>query len=691
MNNKEEIKKILQLIQNKQIEPSEGLKQIARLKEEASSKEETSFNQEHIEEEIKRILVHILKMDEEELNFEITFKEMGVDSISSVEIVRDLNEIFHINMDGVQLYDYPTIPTLAESILSEIKKNSEVLQGKKTADEKRLNHRYEYINDLVDKFSTKTASHEEKEKTVPELHLKQNVKMNEKKKTAPKLTLGMPQQKKTEEQIEKKISLKMPSEREMSKKNEKNQISSSLEERIKVKLEEKETKASLKKAAIPKLHVTKQEAEKEEIAIIGISGRFPDAKNTREFWKNLRDGVCSIREVPKERYDLEPYYDPDPKAKNKTYCTVAGMLSNIDEFDPLFFNISPKEAAVIEPQQRIFLEEAWKALEDAGCSEEDLKNSRCGVFVGCAPSDYAQNLEQHDMLKTAEGFIGTSSSILASRISYFLNLKGPSMSIDTACSSSLVAIHEACTSIWNGDCDMAISGGIRLMISPDIIIQSSQMEILSPTGICRPFDNAADGTVLSEGAAVLVLKPLSRAKEDKDYIYGVIQGSGVNQDGKTNGITAPSVISQTNLEKDVYRKFSINPENITYVETHGTGTKLGDPIEVKALTEAFQTFTAKQNYCALGSVKANIGHTTMAAGAVSVIKVLLAMKNKKIPPLISYQELNENIKLSQSPFYINQELINWDVPEGIPRTAAISAFGFSGTNCHMVIREYCEK
>lgn len=342
----------------------------------------------------------------------------------------------------------------------------------------------------------------------------------------------------------------------------------------------------------------------------------------------------------------------------------------------------------MDPQQRIFLEEAWKALEDAGYSDQAVQDTRCGVFVGCAPSDYTKHLEANRLSNTADAFTGTSSSILAARISYFLNLKGPSISIDTACSSSLVAVHQACVSLWNEECDMALAGGIRLMITPDSMVQSSQMEILSAQGVCRPFDQEADGTLLSEGVGVVVLKPLKQALENRDHIYGVIRGSGVNQDGRTNGITAPSVNSQIQLEKRVYEKFRIDPAEINYVEAHGTGTALGDPIEVKALTEAFREFTQDSQYCALGSVKANIGHATMAAGVAGMIKILLSLKNRQIPPLIHYNRLNEKIRLDGSPFYINTELVDWPENKRGSRMAAISGFGFSGTNCHIVIEEY---
>lgn len=668
MNSTEEIKQILVWMKEKKIDIQEGTKRIQEIKKAQEKDGEIDIAQ--IKERVREVLCQILKIERDELNEENTFKEMGVDSISSVEIVRDLNESFKINLDGVQLYDSPTITELSISIQKELKRAILPRQNQNekespNVDAGRLNHRYQYMDDLVQKYS------------------KQEEKSRGPEKSKQKLSLDKVSE--PEPQIKKKakISLEMEEEKDSSigigqeeKTKSETVINNELEKKIREQMQKKV------------VHSNECQELKEGIAIIGMSGRFPDASNTREFWRNLRDGISSIRPIPKERFSLEEHFDVDKKAQNKTYSTVAGMLYDVECFEPMFFNISPKEASVIEPQQRIFLEEAWNALEDAGCTADGMREKRCGVFVGCAPGDYSKNLEANELLTSSEAFMGMSSSILASRISYYLNLKGPAIAVDTACSSSLTAVILACRSIWDKECEMAIAGGIRLMVSPDLMIQSSQMEILSKTDQCRPFDNMADGTVLGEGAGAIILKPISKAKADKDYIYGVIRGAGMNQDGKTNGITAPSAASQIALEEEVYRKFQINPEEITFVEGHGTGTKLGDPIEVKALTKAFRNYTNKTGFCALGSVKANIGHATMAAGIASIIKVLLALKHKKIPPLLNFEEINDQIPIKTSPFYINTDLIPWPENEKHSRMAAISGFGFSGTNCHIVIEEY---
>jgi acyl transferase domain-containing protein len=413
------------------------------------------------------------------------------------------------------------------------------------------------------------------------------------------------------------------------------------------------------------------------IAIIGMSARFPRADHIAEYWENLANGVDAVTEVPPDRWDVNKYYHPEPDTPGKTYCKWGGFLQDIDRFDPLFFSISPAEAEMLDPQQRLFLQEAWHAIEDAGYSAESLNNVRCGIYVGVMSGNEYPSPSMFN-----------AHSILAARLSYFLNLRGPAMAIDTACSSSLAAIHLAGKSLLEGETDMMLAGGVSLYLTEKPFIGMSRMGgIISREGKCKTFDNSADGFVPGEGVGVVVLKLLEKAIADGDHIYGVIKASGMNQDGKTNGITAPSAESQKDLELFVYKKYGINPETITYVETHGTGTKLGDPIEIEALTEAFRHYTQKKQYCPIGSVKTNLGHTSAAAGTASVIKVLLAMKHQKIPPSLHFHRENEHISFKDSPFYVNTRLTEWEKPAGFPRKAAVSSFGYSGTNVHLVIEE----
>ena len=425
----------------------------------------------------------------------------------------------------------------------------------------------------------------------------------------------------------------------------------------------------------------------QDIAVIGMSGRFPGAKDLHEFWNNLVNGIDSITEVPLHRWHINQYYDPDPHRPNKTYSRWGGFLDDVDRFDPLFFNITPMEAELMDPQQRLFLEEAWKAVENAGYSPQALAGMRCGVFAGVGPGDYSLNTMSLQNSLNAFSLIGSTNSILTGRVSYIMDLKGPNMAIDTACSSSLLALHLGCQSIRDGESDVVIAGGVHIMTTPAIHIMVSKAEMLTKDGACKTFDNEADGFVPGEAVGVVVLKSLNRALVDKDCIYGVIKGACTNQDGQTNGITAPSGQAQTRLEIEVYDRFNLHPENIGYVEAHGTGTKLGDPIEVEAITRAFAKYTQKKQYCAIGSVKTNIGHGLAAAGLSGFVKALLCLYYKKLVPSLHYRTQNEHIDFQNSPFYVNTRLKNWKKIGGKPRQAAVSSFGFSGTNVHMVLEE----
>ena len=423
------------------------------------------------------------------------------------------------------------------------------------------------------------------------------------------------------------------------------------------------------------------------IAIIGYSGQFPDAPDLVQFWVNLRAGKDAVHEVPPSRWSIDEFYSESRTASLKSYSKWGGFLSNAAEFDPLFFNISPREADYMDPQQRIFMMESWRALEDAGYSNTELDTLRCGVFVGCGASDYDHRLSQTDHWAESYAFTGNASSILAARIAYHLNLKGPAIAVDTACSSSLVAMHLACESLRLGTSDLALAGGVTVIATPRLHIFFSRLGMLSPVGRVQSFGQRADGFVPAEGVGVLVLKRLEDALRDGDQIQAIIRGSGINQDGKTNGITAPSAPSQAALEIDVYERFGIHPETIGYVECHGTGTRLGDPIEIEGLTNAFRRFTNRQHFCGVGSVKSSIGHALAAAGVAGVIKVLLAMKHGELPPTLHCDQTNEHIEFGSSPFFVNRELQPWNGAGGHSRRAAVSAFSFNGTNAHLVLEE----
>ncbi len=419
------------------------------------------------------------------------------------------------------------------------------------------------------------------------------------------------------------------------------------------------------------------------IAIVGMSGIFPDADNILAFWNNIKNGRNSIREFPKNRgFNIDDYFDIRKKTPGKTYSKWGGLLKDIDKFDPLFFKIAPKEAQLMDPSERLFLQEAWHAIEDAGYNPRSLSGRPWGVF-SCAKGDYAMTIQEQ-----IKSYYVPTDSYAASRLSYLLNLVGPSMVIDTACSSTLSVVAAACNSLILGDCEAAVVGGGAVYTTPNILIGSSQSLLLSPDGQCFTFDDRANGTVVAEAIGAVILKTLDKALQDKDNIYGVIIGWGMNQDGKTNGLTAPSGQAQTRLQTDIYNRFDINPENIMMIEAHGTGTILGDSIEFNALTDSFRKYTAKENYCALGSLKTNIGHAFFGAGIAGFIKTSLAVKYGQIPPSLNYENPSPKIELEGSPFYVNRELREWQTPFNQPRCAAISAFGATGTNVHLVIQEY---
>ncbi|KAF0866047.1 SDR family NAD(P)-dependent oxidoreductase [Pseudomonas sp. LD120] len=416
----------------------------------------------------------------------------------------------------------------------------------------------------------------------------------------------------------------------------------------------------------------------EEIAVIGMAGQFPGAENVERFWHNLSTGVDAVAELGAPYLDCARSYSPQ-RQPGKTYCKWGGVLQQRDDFDPLFFNISPRDAESMNPHQRLILQESWKALEDAGYNPKSFRDRSVGIFVGAEPSGYFH-----------ETFIGASDAIIASRLSYFLDFKGPALVVNTGCSSSATAIHLACESLRNHEADLALAGGVFATLGEPGLISLAQMDMLSPSGRCHTFDQRSDGIVLSEAVGMLALKRLSQALADGDPIHGVICASGINQDGASNGITAPSGQAQERLISELYRRFAIDPRQISYVEAHGTGTPLGDPVEVNALVRAFRQFTADTGYCALGSAKAHIGHTSAAAGVVSLIKILLSMKHQQLPGVLNFQQLNPRIELANSAFHIHREPRDWLGTGNGPKMAALNSFGHSGTNVHMVIREAVE-
>ena len=422
-----------------------------------------------------------------------------------------------------------------------------------------------------------------------------------------------------------------------------------------------------------------------DIAVIGMACRFPQAPNLASFWKLLCEGEDAIREVPADHWNWRNYYDEDPNAEHKTYSRWGGFLDDIDQFDPAFFNISPREARLMDPQQRLFLEVAWETFEHAGYSAESLAGRNIGVLVGCSNNSYYPRMASSLTSLDHSAGIGNQNAIIANRVSFFLNLRGPSILIDTMCSSSLVAVHIACKSLRQGDCSMVLAGGVNALLSPDYFVNMSLLKALSPDGRCKTFDHRANGIAFGEGAGAVLLKPLGRAIEDGDTIHAVIKGSAINHGGQTNGLTAPNPRAQAELIRSALNAADISAETISYIEAHGTGTSLGDPIEIEGLTSAFRQDTDLRQFCAIGSVKTNIGHLEPAAGVAGLIKIILSMKGRQLPPSLHFEKSNPKIAFEESPFKVNTQLLPWKAEK--PLRAGISSFGMGGTNAHVVLEE----
>ena len=452
--------------------------------------------------------------------------------------------------------------------------------------------------------------------------------------------------------------------------------------------------SSLKKAflALEQMQTKLQQIEDsqtEPIAIIGMGCRFPGGANNPEaFWELLRNGVDAIREVPENRWDIDAYYDRDPETPGKTYVRSAGFLEDeVDRFDADFFGISPREAVSIDPQQRILLEVSWEAIENAGIDPSSLMKSKTGVFVGINASDYAQmQLKDNATNLNAYSFTGTTSSVAAGRLSYVLGLQGPNLAIDTACSSSLVSVHLACQSLRNKECTSALAGGVNLMLAAPTNIVLSKMRALAPDGRCKTFDANADGYGRGEGCGIVLLKRLSDAEKDGDNILAIIRGSAINHDGSSSGLTVPNGLAQQELIRAALANAKVEPDRISYVEVHGTGTSLGDPIEVEALGAVLGK-KRSHSQLILGSVKPNIGHLEAAAGIAGLIKLVLMLQHREILPQRYINNLNPVIDWDSLPVTIPTEQIPWDVSNEQPRLAGLSSFGMSGTNGHIILEE----
>jgi acyl transferase domain-containing protein len=422
------------------------------------------------------------------------------------------------------------------------------------------------------------------------------------------------------------------------------------------------------------------------IAVVGIGCRFPGADTPEAFWQLLIRGEHAVREVPIDRWDTQAYFDPNPDAPGKTYARHSGAVEGLHGFDAQFFNISPREATSVDPQQRLLLEVSWEALENAGIPPDGLKGSQTGIFVGIASQDYSRLLLARGLRKIdAYMATGTAHSVAAGRLSYTLGLKGPSLAIDTACSSSLVAVHLACQSLRSGECELALAAGVNCLITPDGTINLSKLQMLSPSGRCSTFDESADGFVRSEGCGVIVLRRLTDAVTRGETVLAVIRGSAVNHDGHTSGLTVPSGPSQQRVINEALERADVSPTDVGYIEAHGTGTALGDPIEIGALDGVFGKGRPQDRPLVVGSVKTNIGHAEAAAGIAGVIKVVLSLQHDTIPPHLHFTQPSHHIPWERLRMVVPVAPMPWPRPARERRIAGISSFGFGGTNAHVVV------
>ncbi|MGH3723533.1 MAG: type I polyketide synthase [Mycobacterium sp.] len=425
----------------------------------------------------------------------------------------------------------------------------------------------------------------------------------------------------------------------------------------------------------------------EPIAIVAVSCRFPGAPDPEAFWEVLSGGVDVIREVPEDRFDIDEFYDPDPEVAGKTYTRFGGFLDGIDGFDPEFFGISPREAVWIEPQQRLMLETVWEGLERAGYSPAALRGSRTGIFAGVGANEYAHLLSSESIDKIEPYFItGNALNAISGRVAFALGFEGPAMAVDTACSSALVAVHQAVQALHSGDCDLALAGGVNVLLSPVTTIAASRARMLSPVGRCKTFDASADGYVRSEGCGILVLKRLSDAQRDGDRVLAVIPASAVNQDGASSGLTVPNGGAQQRLIGSVLARAGLVGGDVDYLEAHGTGTPLGDPIEVQAAAAAYGGSRDADRPLLMGSVKSNIGHSESASGAAGLIKVVLSLQNGVLPQSLHFDNPSPHIPWDSLAVRVVDEAIPWEA-NGRPRRAGVSSFGFTGTNAHVLIEE----
>ncbi|WP_446476152.1 amino acid adenylation domain-containing protein [Bacillus velezensis] len=648
-----------------------------------------------------RLVSSILKVGQDEIDIDTELSEYGFDSVSFTVFTNQLNEAYQLELAPTIFFEYGTIRSLAEYLTDEAEAGLPSQPEEKHDAEESLQTLQTALTDMVsgilkvdrEDIETDTELSEYGFDSVSFTVFTNQLNEAYQLELAPTIFFEYGTISGLAGYLAKEHPGRFGEKKKESPKKEQPKAQKS-------KMQRKKRFATVMNAAA----ATQEPRRLDTVAIVGISGRFPGAKDIEEFWRNLKEGKDSITTIPKERWDWQAF-DGDPNLEgNKTNIKWGGFIDGIAEFDPLFFGISPREAQYLDPQQRLLLTYAWRAIEDAGCKPESLSGTNTGVFIGTGNTGYKDLFTRAGL--APEGHAATGSmipSIGPNRLSYLLNLHGPSEPIETACSSSLVAIHRAVSAIENGECDMAIAGGINTILTEEAHISYSKAGMLSKDGKCKTFSKDANGYVRGEGAGILMLKKLTDAERDGNPIYGVIRGTAENHGGRANTLTSPNPKLQADLLVKAYRKAGVDPSTVTYIEAHGTGTELGDPIEINGLKAAFHEL-AKTNQepevfghrCGIGSVKSNIGHLELAAGVSGVMKVLLQMKHKTLVKSLHCETINPYIQLDDSPFYIVRENQEWTAAKdrngnAIPRRAGVSSFGIGGVNAHIVIEEYVPK
>ncbi|MEJ8302655.1 alpha/beta fold hydrolase [Saccharibacillus sacchari] len=682
---------------------------------------------ESLSKQVLLIAADIIKIDPRELEDEVSLSEYGYDSIAFVELANRINESFYVEISPTLFYGTPTLLSIIESVMQGIKESdySFIQEHKETYEENVLEkerdsglHSEQQIDSTdspinfqkdicklaaeviglnIKEIDLDTSLTEYGYDSITFVELASQISTFFNIDINPTLFYGTPTIDSISAHLLKEYPLTVHAFYETVDNKEDLQTIDAQEEEQSVQKAERDDIPAKKPHDLKSLKSSigidpiKESYLKEPIAIIGMSGVFPNSQDTEELWDNIFNSRDMISEIPQDRWDWKEYYGNPQTETGKTNIKWGGFMREIDKFDPHFFGISGRDAEMMDPQERIVLEQAWKAIENAGYDAKRLSGSNTGVFLGVCTSDYKELLIENG-IPTA-----VSQWALTNRISYLLNLHGPSEPVDTACSSSLVAIHRGIEAIYSGQSDMVLAGGINVMVSPNPYIMQSKAGMLSEDGRCKTFDREANGYVRGEGVGVLVLKRLSKAEEDKDPIHAVIRSSAINHGGRATSFTAPNPNAQAEVIIKAYEQADIDPETVTYIEAHGTGTNLGDPIEIDALKKAFKHLYEGKGkafsefpHIKIGSLKTNMGHLEAAAGVAGIIKVVLGMKNKKIPATLHYKVSNPYIQLEGTPFAINADVSDWevDIENSLPRRAGVSSFGIGGVNSHIVLEEY---